>query len=70
MPLAPDGYQFYRNVRDFGAKGDGVTDDTDALNRAAMAFNAEASFDPKNPKGRCGLGCGQTTVLQAVGILV
>ncbi|KAH8671422.1 pectate lyase superfamily protein-domain-containing protein [Xylariales sp. PMI_506] len=29
MPFAPSGYQFYRNVQDFGAKGDGVTDQGD-----------------------------------------
>jgi len=26
MPLAPSGYNFFRNVKDFGAKGDGVTE--------------------------------------------
>lgn len=27
-------YQVFRNVRDFGAKGDGVSDDTEAINLA------------------------------------
>lgn len=33
---APDGYKVFRNVKDYGAAGDGTTDDTDAIN-AAMA---------------------------------
>ncbi|KAI0013546.1 putative Exo-beta-1,3-glucanae [Xylariaceae sp. FL0662B] len=30
----PDAYQVFRNVKDFGAKGDGRTDDTAAINKA------------------------------------
>ena len=30
-PFAPSGYQVRRNVKDFGAKGDGSTDDTAAI---------------------------------------
>lgn len=47
--LAPFGganYQVFRNVKAFGARGDGVTDDTEAI-RAAM--NA--------PNNRCLQGC-------------
>ncbi|KAH8803504.1 pectate lyase superfamily protein-domain-containing protein, partial [Xylogone sp. PMI_703] len=53
-PLAASDYQVYRNVMDFGAKGDGVTDDTEAINNAASSGN------------RCGLGCGSTTISAAV----
>lgn len=31
MPLAPSGYTFFRNVQDYGATGDGSTDDTIAM---------------------------------------
>ncbi|EJD39742.1 glucan 1,3-beta-glucosidase [Auricularia subglabra TFB-10046 SS5] len=50
----PASYVVRRNVRDFGARGDGVTDDTQAINNAMTSG------------GRCGLGCGQSTRTPAV----
>lgn len=61
MPLAPSGYQFYRNVLDFGAVGDRVTDDTAAINSAAAIFSSEDQSTL-----RCGKDCGSTTTLGAV----
>ncbi|GAB1197984.1 hypothetical protein APSETT444_007290 [Aspergillus pseudonomiae] len=60
-PLAQSGYQFFRNVKDFGAVGDGVTDDTAAINRAVTAFS---SSDHTN--SRCGKDCGSTSTGGAV----
>ncbi|KAK3331350.1 pectate lyase superfamily protein-domain-containing protein [Apodospora peruviana] len=49
-------YQVFRNIKSFGAKGDGVTDDTNAINTAISSGN------------RCGgmTGCNGSTTTPAV----
>lgn len=49
-----ENYRVFRNVAEFGAKGDGSTDDAAAINRAISSG------------GRCGMGCNSSTTTPAI----
>ncbi|OAA60752.1 LysM domain protein [Cordyceps fumosorosea ARSEF 2679] len=51
---ANDGYKVFRNVKDYGAVGDGKADDTDAINKAMSDGH------------RCGADCGSSTIKPAI----
>lgn len=58
----PDSYLVYRNVKDFGAVGDGSADDTAAINKAIASLNKQSG----DADVRCGEGCDSTTITPAI----
>ena len=63
---ADTSYQVFRNVKDFGAKGDGVTDDTEAINLAITSTNTGLGQGE-----RCAPGsCDSTTITPALVISI
>ncbi|KEY63859.1 hypothetical protein S7711_10046 [Stachybotrys chartarum IBT 7711] len=61
QPLAGDGYQFFRDVTDFGADNTGETDATEAINAAVSSWNVDGDDGE-----RCGEECGNTFTMGAI----
>lgn len=54
VPFGDSNFKVFRNVKDYGAKGDGSTDDTASINKAISDGN------------RCGKGCDSSTTTPAI----
>ncbi|KAI1424015.1 pectin lyase fold/virulence factor [Xylaria sp. FL1777] len=63
QPLAGDGYQFYRDVTDFGADSTGESDATEAINAAVSSWSSTSA---NGDNTRCGEECGNTFTQGAI----
>ncbi|KAI1358579.1 pectin lyase fold/virulence factor [Xylaria arbuscula] len=63
QPLAGDGYQFFRDITDFGADSTGESDTAEAINAAVSSWNATLASSNNT---RCGEECGNTFTQGAI----